>query len=79
MSRKPAPRGATPLKTTETPLHQRPVVWAATLGALLLVMGLSLSGSRESVKLAAEVTLAPELAASIEDPAGAVDEAAEPP
>ena len=83
MSRKPAPRGATPLKTMETPLHQRPVVWAATLGALLLVMGLSLSGSRESATPAAEVTsapeLAPELAASIEDPAGPVDEAVEPP
>lgn len=83
MSRKLAPRGATPLKTTETPLHQRPVVWAATLGALLLVMGLSLSGSRESATPAAEVTSAPELApkleASIEDPAGPVDEAVEPP
>ena len=43
-SRKPAPRGATPLTLPVTPLHQRPLIWVATIGGLLLVMGLSLSG-----------------------------------
>ena len=41
---KPVPRGATPLTLPETPLHRRPLIWMATVGALLLVMGLSLSG-----------------------------------
>jgi len=44
MPRKPAPRGATSLTQSETPLHRRPLLWLATVGALLLVMGLSLSG-----------------------------------
>ena len=44
MPRKPVPRGATPLTLPETPLHRRPLIWMATVGALLLVMGLSLSG-----------------------------------
>ena len=47
MSRKPAPRGATPLKTQEPPLLQRPIVWITTVGALLLVMGLSLRSPPE--------------------------------
>ena len=41
---KPVPRGATPLTLPEPPLHRRPLIWMATVGALLLVMGLSLSG-----------------------------------
>ena len=47
MPRKPAPRGATSLTQSETPLHRRPLLWLATVGALLLVMGLSLSGPRD--------------------------------
>ena len=47
MPRKPAPRGATPLTLPETPLHRRPLIWMAIVGALLLVMGLSLSGPEQ--------------------------------
>ena len=43
MPRKPVRRGATPLTFPETPLHRRPLIWMAIVGALLLVMGLSLS------------------------------------
>ena len=42
MPRKPVPQGATPLTLPETPLHHRPLIWIAMVGALLLVMGLSL-------------------------------------
>ena len=47
MPRKPVPRGATPLTLPETPLHRRPLIWLAMVGALLLVMGLSLSGPEQ--------------------------------
>jgi murein DD-endopeptidase MepM/ murein hydrolase activator NlpD len=50
MPRKLAPRGATPLTQSETPLHRRPFIWLATVGALLLVMGLSLSGPRDALE-----------------------------
>ena len=43
MPRKPVPRGATPLTLPETPLHRRPLIWMTMVGALLLIMGLSLS------------------------------------
>ena len=48
MPRTPIPRGATPLTLSETPLHRRPLIWMATMGALLLIMGLSLSGPEQS-------------------------------
>ena len=44
MPRNPSPRGATPIAAPEVPLHRRPVVWFATVGALLMVLGLTLSG-----------------------------------
>ena len=47
MPRKPAPQWATPLTLPETPLHRRPLIWMAMVGALLLVMGLSLSGPEQ--------------------------------
>ena len=47
MPRKPIPQGATPLTLPETPLHRRPLIWMAMVGALLLVMGLSLSGPEQ--------------------------------
>ena len=81
MSRKPALRGATPLKTMETPLHQRPIVWIATIGALLLVMGLSLRGPQAPATPEAALAVTPEAsaAAATEDAASATDPAAEPP
>ena len=48
MPRKAAPRGATPLTAPARPMHHRPVIWVATVGSLLLVMGLSLSGPQDS-------------------------------
>ena len=42
MPRKLVPPGAPPLTLPETPLHHRPLIWMAMVGALLLVMGLSL-------------------------------------
>ncbi|GIR90366.1 MAG: hypothetical protein CM15mP89_3710 [Gammaproteobacteria bacterium] len=44
MPRNPSPRGAAPIAAPEIPLHRRPVVWFATVGALLMVLGLTLSG-----------------------------------
>ena len=44
MPRNPSPRCATPIGAPEVPLHRRPVVWFATVGALLMVLGLTLSG-----------------------------------
>lgn len=81
MSRKPALRGATPLKTMETPLHQRPIVWIATVGALLLVMGLSLRSPQAPATPEAALAVTPEAsaAAATEDAASATDPAAEPP
>ena len=43
MPRTPFPRGATPLTLPETPLHRRPLIWMAMVGAMLLLIGLSLS------------------------------------
>ena len=48
MPRKNAPRGATPLTTPTRPMHHRPLIWVATLGSLLLIMGVSLSGPKET-------------------------------
>ena len=56
MPRKPVPRGATPLTLPETPLHRRPLIWMAVVGALLLVMGLSLSGPEQIETPIAEAT-----------------------
>ena len=61
MPRKPAPRGATSLTQSETPLHRRPLLWLATVGALLLVMGLSLSAPGDSRVTAIEKPLVAEL------------------
>ena len=44
MPRNPSPHGAAPIAAPEIPLHRRPVVWFATVGALLMVLGLTLSG-----------------------------------
>ena len=48
MPRKNAPRGATPLTTPTRPMHHRPLIWVATVGSLLLIMGLSLSSPKET-------------------------------
>ena len=48
MPRKPAPRGATPLTLPTKPMHHRPLIWVATVGSLLMVMGLSLSGPQDT-------------------------------
>ena len=79
MSRKLAPRGATLLKAIETPLHQRPIVWLATIGALLLVMGLSLRAPSEPPALITEATVVPEIATPIEKDAGTIEDNTAPP
>ena len=79
MSRKPAPRGATLLKAMETPLHQRPIVWLATIGALLLVMGLSLRAPSEPPASMTETTVAPEIAVPIETDTGTIEDKTAPP
>ena len=43
MLRKPTPRGATPLALPVTPLHRRPYLWVVGVGALLMILGLSLT------------------------------------
>ena len=48
MPRKTAPRGATPTTPPARPMHHRPLIWMAIVGSLLLIMGLSLSGPKES-------------------------------
>ena len=47
MSRIPAPKGATPIKTPEQMTVRRPLLWVGATGALLLIMGLTLSGQSE--------------------------------
>ena len=79
MSRKLAPRGATLLKAIETPLHQRPIIWLATIGALLLVMGLSLRAPSEPTESITEATVVPEIAAPIEKDAGTIEDNTAPP
>ena len=79
MSRKLAPRGATLLKAIETPLHQRPIIWLATIGALLLVMGLSLRAPSEPTESITEATVVPEIAAPIEKDAGPIEDNTAPP
>jgi murein DD-endopeptidase MepM/ murein hydrolase activator NlpD len=79
MSRKLAPRGATLLKAMETPLHQRPTVWLATIGALLLVVGLSLRVPSEPSASITEVTVVPEIAAPIEKDTGTIEDNTAPP
>ena len=79
MSRKLAPRGATLLKAIETPLHQRPIVWLATIGALLLVMGLSLRAPSEPPASITEATVVPEIATPIEKDAGTIEDNTAPP
>ena len=79
MSRKLAPRGATLLKAIETPLHQRPIIWLATIGALLLVMGLSLRAPSEPPASITEATVVPEIAAPIEKDAGPIEDNTAPP
>lgn len=78
MSRKPSPRGATPLKTMESPLYQRPIVWAATIGALVLVTGLSLTGPQEPKPPVSALPEAPEISIAAKDVTGAIEPAAEP-
>ena len=78
MSRKPAPRGATPLKTMETPLHQRPIVWFATVGALLLVVGLSLRSPHAPTLPADDLAVTPEIAAPTRDTATMKEARVEP-
>src|SRR5210317_80379 len=78
MSRKPAPRGATPLKTQEAPLLQRPIVWITTVGALLLVMGLSLRSPPEPATPVTALPEAPEIEAVSEDVADIIEVVAEP-
>ena len=79
MSRKLAPRGATLLKAIERPLHQRPIIWLATIGALLLVMGLSLRAPSEPPALITEATVVPEIATPIEKDAGTIEDNTAPP
>ena len=79
MSRKLAPRGATLLKAIETPLHQRPIIWLATIGALLLVMGLSLRAPSEPPASITEATVVPEIAAPIEKDTGTIEDNTAPP
>ena len=47
MSRTPAPKGATPLKHPKQMTVRRPLLWVGVAGALLLIMGLTLSGQSE--------------------------------
>ena len=47
MSRIPAPKGATPLKTPKQMTVRQPLLWVGATGALLLIMGLTLSGQSE--------------------------------
>jgi hypothetical protein len=63
----------------ETPLHQRPIVWLATIGALLLVMGLSLRAPSEPPASITEATVVPEIAAPIEKDAGTIEDNTAPP
>ena len=58
MPRRPAPRGATPLTLPTKPMHHRPLIWVATVGSLLLVMGLSLSGPQDGTPPPNERTVA---------------------
>ena len=44
MSRIPAPKGATPLNPKKQMTVRRPLLWVGATGALLLIMGLTLSG-----------------------------------
>lgn len=60
MPRNTAPRGATPLAQPTTPLHRRPLVWLATMGSLLGVMALGLSGPQESVPQDKEQNVPPD-------------------
>jgi murein DD-endopeptidase MepM/ murein hydrolase activator NlpD len=63
----------------ETPLHQRPIVWLATIGALLLVVGLSLRVPSEPSASITEVTVVPEIAAPIEKDTGTIEDNTAPP
>lgn len=47
MSRTPAPKGATPLVPHKQTTARRPLLWVGGVGALLLIMGLTLSGQSE--------------------------------
>ena len=47
MSRIPAPKGATPIKTPKQMTVRQPLLWVGATGALLLIMGLTLSGQSE--------------------------------
>ena len=47
MSRIPAPKGATLLKTPKQMTVRQPLLWVGATGALLLIMGLTLSGQSE--------------------------------
>ena len=60
MPRKTAPRGATPLAQPTTALHRRPLVWLATMGSLLGVMALGLSGPQDSVPQDKEQNVPPD-------------------
>ena len=59
MPRKNSPRGATPLAQPTTALHCRPLMWLATMGSLLGVMALSLSGPHDSVPQDTEQNVTP--------------------
>ena len=47
MSRKPAPKGATPLILRKQMMARAAALWVGAVGALLLIMGLTLSGTPE--------------------------------
>jgi len=66
MPRKTAPRGATPLAQPTTPLHRRPLVWLATMGSLLGVMALGLSGPQDSVPQDKEQNVPPDAVELVE-------------
>ena len=57
----------------ETPLHQRPIVWLATVGALLLVVGLSLRSPQAPTTPANDLAVTPEIAALTGDVAATIE------
>ena len=66
MPRKTAPRGATPLAQPTTALHRRPLVWLVTMGSLLGVMALGLSGPQDSVRQDKEQNVPPDAVELVE-------------
>ena len=79
MHRKNAQRGATPLEVTATPMHQQPLVWYVTAGALLMVAILTLRAPPDDGPTASDPLLPePDNAAPIVASVAIIEEPADP-